>query len=57
MIVAVKYKIKGIIDSTLPPDFPIQHYDIFALPEPSLSANYGSLVYVFRKGSIVDVTV
>jgi L-ascorbate oxidase len=56
VIAALKYKIKGVVDSTAPPDFPVSNYNIYAPPSPT-SANYGSPVYVFRKGSVVDVIV
>ncbi|KAG0628617.1 hypothetical protein M758_1G039900 [Ceratodon purpureus] len=57
VIAALKYNIKGAIDSTPPPDYPVQDYNIFVPPKPSLSANYGSPLYVFKRGSVVDVIV
>lgn len=57
VIAALKYKIKGAINSTPPPDAPVPNYNVFAPPKPSLSANYGSPLYVFKKGSVVDVIV
>jgi L-ascorbate oxidase len=57
VIAALKYKIKGVIDSTSPPDHPVPNYNVFFPPKPSLNAKYGSPLYVFKKGSVVDVIV
>lgn len=56
VIAALKYKIKGVIDSTPPPDFPARNHDVYSPPVP-VSATYGSPVYVFKKNSVVDVVV
>lgn len=59
VLAAFKYNLKGAFDSTSPPNnIPVPNYDVFQPPpNNSRNATYGSPVYVFKKGSVVDVVV
>lgn len=58
VLAAFKYKIKGAFDSAPPPNFPVPGYNVFEVPNnASVNATYGSPVYVFKQGIVVDVIV